>query len=83
LAYKIAFKKSVGKDLKRLSPAEADRILSKIAAELPQKADGLPALQGPFKGLRKYRIGNYRIIFTIRDDTVLILRIRHRKEVYQ
>ncbi len=77
MAYRIAFKKSVSKDLKRLPPAETDRILRKIASELPMKANTLPVLQGRFAGLRKYRIGDYRIIFSIVDETLLILRIRH------
>ncbi len=83
MAYKIAFKKSVSKDLKRLPPAEADRILRNIASELPSKADTLPVLQGRFAGLRKHRVGEYRIIFSIVDETLLILRIKHRKDVYK
>ena len=83
MAYKIAFKKSVSKDLERLPPAEADRILRNIASELPEKADTLPVLQGRFAGLRKYRVGDYRIIFSIVDETLLILRIKHRKDVYK
>ncbi|MCK4768428.1 MAG: type II toxin-antitoxin system mRNA interferase toxin, RelE/StbE family, partial [Desulfobacula sp.] len=45
--------------------------------------DELPELKGQFAGLRKYRIGNYRIIYAIIDNSVLILRIQHRKNVYK
>ena len=83
MAYSITFKKSVSKDLKKLDKAEADRILAKLVSELPEKADSLPGLKGRFEGLKKYRIGDYRIIFTIIDDTILITRIRHRKSVYE
>ena len=83
MAYRIAFKKSVSKDLKRLPPAEADRILGKISSELPTKADTLPVLQGRFAGLRKYRVGDYRIKFSIVEETLLILRIWHRKGAYK
>ncbi|MBW1649646.1 MAG: type II toxin-antitoxin system RelE/ParE family toxin [Deltaproteobacteria bacterium] len=31
----------------------------------------------------KYRAGNYRIIYSIIDDTILILSIKHRKEAYR
>ena len=41
-------------------------------------------LTGNYKGLLSYRIGNYRIIYTVlRDKTVLILRIGHRKDIYK
>jgi len=83
LTYSITFKKSVSKDLKKIDKPEADRILKKIAAELPDKADSLPELKGKYTGLRKYRIGNYRIVFSIVKSTILITRIRHRKEAYR
>jgi mRNA-degrading endonuclease RelE of RelBE toxin-antitoxin system len=35
LSYKIAFKKSVSRDLKKLSKDNAERILDKIAQDLP------------------------------------------------
>jgi mRNA interferase RelE/StbE len=83
LAYKITFIKSVYKDLKNISKADVSRIMSKLESELSEKADTFPELQGDFAGLRKYRVGNYRIIYAIIHDTVLIVRIRHRKDVYK
>ena len=81
--YKIAFKKSVSRDLKKIDKEQARRILRKIEDELPQKAETLPMLTGRFSGLRKFRIGDFRVIFSIIGSTALILRIRHRKEAYR
>uniref|UniRef100_UPI004055EC41 type II toxin-antitoxin system RelE family toxin n=1 Tax=Candidatus Electrothrix sp. TaxID=2170559 RepID=UPI004055EC41 len=83
MVYNITFKKSVAKDLKKIDHSEADRILKKITQELPALAEELPELKGQFAGLRKYRVGNYRVIFTILNDSILILRIQHRKNVYK
>jgi mRNA interferase RelE/StbE len=83
LSYRVVFKKSVARDLRKLGKEEAERVLKKIEQELPEKAASLPLLTGRFSGLRKLRIGDYRVIFTIIDDKVLILRIRHRREVYR
>jgi len=83
LSYKIAFKKSVGRDLKRISKDQTDNILKKIEEELPEKADSYPSLTGKFAGLKKCRVGDYRIIYSLIGDTVLILRIRHRREAYR
>ena len=82
MAFDIAYKKSVGKDLAALGKAEARRILDKIEAELPARADSYPMLKGPFAGLRKLRVGDYRVIFAILDAQVLVLRIGHRRDVY-
>ncbi len=82
MAYEIAYKKSVSHDLKKLSKAEARRILERIERELPKKADRQPVLKGQFSGLRKFRVGEYRVIFAIVEGEVLVLRIGHRRDVY-
>jgi mRNA interferase RelE/StbE len=73
----------VGRDLKRIGKDQADRILKKIEEELPGKADSYPSLKGKFTGLRKFRVGDYRIVYSLIGDTILILRISHRREVYR
>ena len=83
MSYKIAFKKSVASDLKKIDNDQADRILKKIEEELPEKAESFPVLTGKFSGLRKFRVGDYRVIYSIMGNTALILRIKHRREVYK
>ncbi len=83
MKYKIAFKKSISRDLKNIGKIQVKRILNKIDKELPSAANKFPELKGKFKGLRKLRIGDYRVVYTIIKDGVLILRIGHRKEVYK
>lgn len=82
MSFRIAFKKSVARDLKRIDKDQADRILRKIEKELPEKAEAFSVLSGKFSGLRKFRVGNYRVIYSIIGDTALILRIIHRRQVY-
>ncbi|MCF8130331.1 MAG: type II toxin-antitoxin system RelE/ParE family toxin [Deltaproteobacteria bacterium] len=81
--YRIAFKKSVSRDLKKVDREQVERILGKIEDVLPSKAESLPTLTGRFSGLRKFRVGDYRVIFSIMGNTILILRVAHRKEVYK
>jgi mRNA interferase RelE/StbE len=83
LAYNITYKKSVAKDLKRIDKAHAQLIMDKIDAELVEKPERFRALSDPFAGLRKFQVGDYRVIFAILDDDVLVLRVQHRKDVYR
>jgi mRNA interferase RelE/StbE len=83
LAHNIVYKKSVQRDLKKLSKAEANRVLDKVEEELSKNAEAYPVLKGQFAGLRKYRIGEYRVIYAILGNDVLILRVGHRKDVYK
>ena len=40
-------------------------------------------LRGRLSGLRSYRVGVYRIIYELRDDTtVRVIAIRHRGDAY-
>jgi mRNA interferase RelE/StbE len=42
------------------------------------------AIGGEFAGLWRYRVGDYRLIVSFEDDRmiVLVLRVGHRREVY-
>ena len=83
MAYNVVYKKSVYRDLKKLSKPDAKRILDLIETELIKKPGSDPMLKGQFAGLRKYRIGDYRVIYTQLGSDILILRIGDRKNVYK
>jgi mRNA interferase RelE/StbE len=83
LAYRIAYKQSVKRDLAGLPKAEARRVLDKIEKELTARPNTCPPLKGQFAGLRRLRVGAYRVIFVVQPDEVLVLRIGHRRDVYE
>ena len=83
MAYNILYKKSVQRDLKKLGKLEARRLLNLLEKELSKKPESQPMLKGAFAGLRKLRIGDYRIIYALIDENVVVLRIGHRQEVYR
>ena len=59
------------------------RILDKIEKQLSACPECYPVRKGPFAGLRKMRMGHYRIIYAIAGQDVLVLRIGHRRNVYE
>ena len=84
MSFKISFKSSVYKDLKKIDRAQAEFIIGKIEKELSNDLPKGKKLGGEFEGLYRIRVGDYRIIYTLIHKTdVLILRISHRKEVYR
>lgn len=83
MASKIVYKASVEHDLKRLDKPTAARILSKLDTFLSAHPDAGAPLTGEFKGLFRYRLGDYRVIYTKTPEALLILRIAHRKDVYR
>ena len=73
-------------DLRTLDRPVARRIVDKVESTLSKNPKALgQALKGPLKGLRRYRVGNYRVVYLIEEGKLLILvvRVRHRKKVYR
>ncbi len=83
MAYNVVYKKSVRRDLKKLSKTEARGIIKQLEKNLSKKAETYPVLKGQFAGLRKYRVGNYRVIYAIIEKDVLVLRIGYRRDIYK
>jgi mRNA interferase RelE/StbE len=82
LAYNILYKKSVGRDLKKLPKTVTSNLLDQIEQKLAYQPENYPRLKGPFQGLRRLRVGEYRVIYTVLGQDVHVLRIAHRKDAY-
>lgn len=83
MASKILYKSSVRHDLKLIDQKSVDRILGEIRVTLGNNPRAGEALAGEFKGLFKLRVGDYRIIYTLVQSDVLVLRIGHRGKAYE
>jgi len=83
LAYKIEYKASVAKDLKRIDKKEAARLLQRLEQELGRGGKEAEPLRGQFRGLWRLRIGDYRVIYVRTDEGFLVLRIAYRREAYR
>jgi mRNA interferase RelE/StbE len=88
LAWRVEWEDEAVKELKKID-ARAQRnivrfLREKIATEDDPRRFGDP-LRKDLKGLWKYRIGDYRIICSIEDKSVVVLvvRVGHRRSVYK
>jgi mRNA interferase RelE/StbE len=85
----IEFDPSAVKELDKLDPQQAKRILRFLfdrVANLDDPRSIGEALKGSrFNTLWKYRVGDYRIITSIEDNVtrILVVKIGDRKEVYR
>jgi mRNA interferase RelE/StbE len=89
MAWRIEFADSAAKQLRKLDPQVAKRILTflrdRVAPLDDPRAIG-EALRGKELGdFWKYRVGDWRVIADIEDGVVLItvVRIGNRREVYR
>jgi mRNA interferase RelE/StbE len=69
--------------LKKIGKPEASHIIDHIEKDLLGSPESFPVLKSQFAGLRKYRIGDYRVIYVVLGEDIIILRIGNRREVYK
>ena len=83
--YRIEYLEQVRKDLKPISKSDKEKIRSAIETKLSSNPIefGKP-LQYSLKGLRRLRVGDYRVIFQIDQSNkiVPVIKIGHRREIY-
>lgn len=86
MTWTIRLNKKSEKELSKLDKQARIRILDFLQKleESPNPRDKGRALKGDLGLFWRYRVGDYRIICQIKDETVtvLVLSVGHRKEVY-
>ena len=85
MKYTIKFRPAVEMNLRTLPQKDLIRIKRKIdalAENLPDRA--ITKMKGN-NNFHKVRVGDYRIIFEIQEDTlvILVIKIGHRKDIYK
>ena len=83
MAASVSYKASVRKDLKQLDRSVVLRILDAIDTDLAVNPGKDKALKGQFEGLYSYRVGDWRVIYSLIGEAILVLRIAHRKDIYR
>lgn len=84
---KVEFKKSFEKDLSKIREAELLQRIQSVIEEI-EAVDGLSDLTS-IKKLKaegnyyRIRLGDYRLGLSVSEDTVVFVRVLHRKEIYR
>ncbi len=85
MSFRIEVKRSAAKALKKIPKVDKKRIVDKIDSlvENPPKPE-TTKMKGnnPF---HKVRVGDYRIVYEIQEDVlvILVVKIGHRKDIYR
>ena len=84
-SYRIEWRKSTKKDLRRIAPADVAKIIRAVE-DLGQDPfpNGHTKLSGSERSYR-VRVGDYRIIYEVFSGILLIevVRVGHRRDVYK
>ena len=84
MSFSIRIKGSAAKELRRVAKPERQRIVEAIdrLAENPFSGN---SLKGELRGLRRIRAGDYRVVYEVQNDVlvVLVVGVAHRRDVYR
>ncbi len=85
MAYKLLFDDKVAKDLKNIDKHCQKKILEAIKTKLLKNPYIGKKLVGDLSSYYRYRVNDYRVVYEILENEVIlvIIKIKHRKEVYK
>jgi mRNA interferase RelE/StbE len=73
----------VSRDIPKLDPPVRGRIRKAIEAKLTEHPEAAAKpLAYTTERMWSLRVGNWRVIFALRDEEIWILKIGHRRDVY-
>ena len=84
-SYRIEFKRSAERDIRKIGAAFIPRILDRIEAlrddPLPRQSLKLAGTEASYR----LRVGNHRIIYSVDTETksIVVYYVRHRREAYR
>lgn len=81
MVYEIEFKPRAVKDLRAIDKREARHLIEKIKVMENDLAGDVKRLTN-FTPEYRLRVGNYRVLFEVEGERVVIYRVTHRKDAY-
>jgi len=85
MEFRLEYKSSVRKELRKLAHTDRVSIIHKIELlKQEPKPEGSAKLKGS-QDLFRIRHGDYRVIYQLKKDVliIIIIRIGHRREIYK
>ena len=83
MSYRLIYTKHAAKDIRGLSPELKQRLKSTLEKYSHDPLSYALKLTHPELGTFRFRMGDYRIIFDLVDDAIVVLRVGHRRDIYR
>lgn len=83
MSYRLVYTQRAIKDIQKLEHLVKSRIgktLLRFEADPLAHAKGLTNTD---LGAYRFRIGDYRVIFDLEGDEIVVLRVGHRRDIYR
>ena len=82
MKYPLVYTNRAIKDIQKLDAGIKARVGKTLLRYSENPFEYAKKLSDPKIGSYRFRIGDYRVIFDIEENNIVVLRIGHRKEIY-
>lgn len=83
MSYQLVYTWKAVKDIGGLDTGVKNRIGTTLLRYKDNPLQYAEPLTEPELGGYRFRIGDYRVIFDMEGDDIVVLRVGHRKEIYK
>ncbi len=83
MAYSLLYTKTAARDIQKLDNVSKKRLKKKLEQYAKTPLTYTKKLTDSKIGSYRWRIGNYRVIFDLDGQNIVILRVGHRREIYR
>ena len=83
MSYRLVYAQKAVRDIDRLDAGVKKRIGTTLLRFKDNPLQYAERLTDPELGGYRFRIGDYRVIFDIEGNDIVVLRAGHRKEIYK
>ena len=81
--YKLVYTNRAEKDIQKLPPEIKKRIGKSLLRYARDPLRYSETLREPKLGTHRFRMGNYRVIFDLEGNDIVVLRVGHRRDIYR
>ena len=83
MKYELVYTRRAERDIEKLEPRVKDRIGKTLLRYTEEPLRFAEKLSDPILGEYRFRIGDYRVVFDIEGNEIVVLRVGHRREIYK
>jgi mRNA interferase RelE/StbE len=83
MSYNLVYTRRAVKDIQKIEPTVKKRIGNTLLRYKEDPIRYSRKIINSDHGSYRFRIGDYRVIFDLEKDDIVVLRIGHRKEIYK
>lgn len=83
MKYEIVYTQRADRDIRKLDAMIKERIGVTLLRYLEEPLRFAEKLTDPRLGGYRFRVGDYRVIFDIKENHIVVLRVGHRRDIYK